>query len=226
MKASGPAMIAVLLVAFASATSSVTGQELGTSSARCTGCILTVWPDQATNCGMPGEPNSGTVELRCQATPVPGTQVTWLDPDPTRTTVGFLPCNNCNSCNHMYCVRTFVISWGSSGTVSGTLSISRQFQATFNRILAPAIGVHMTTEFEFGLSRTTSLSESDQIACGSTDIAPCSWTDYTITRTRQDGWSTVAPNGAPMRAVFGRVTWGLGLQSQTYAANRRSASMA
>ena len=91
----------------------------------------------------------------------------------------------------MYCIRRLTRTWGSSGTVSGTFSLSREFQATFNVVLGRAIGVHMTSEFALGLARTTSFSDSDEISCGSPDIAPCSWTNDFIQRVRQDGWSTI-----------------------------------
>lgn len=105
--------------------------------------------------------------------------VTNIGPD-SRSLQGSNDCNNCDSANPMYCLKQIGWSYSETGSVTYGGSYSQALKAEINNALAGSVGITTTTQFSAGATNTTTWTFSDTVTCGSTAIAPFSWTLYEV----------------------------------------------
>ncbi len=133
---------------------------------------------------------SWTLETECDGRPLWNTLVTDIDeglPEVVRST----DCNNCFACETMDCVRTPQVSWTDSGTVSLEGSVSVGVQAALNVRLAGEIGIETTAQFTAGLTRSSRVTHSDTLECGTTELSACARVRYYVERDSRPGSARV-----------------------------------
>lgn len=91
-----------------------------------------------------------------------------------------LDCDNCDDCETMRCVESLCVTETDSGSVSGTAAFSAALKGDINLALAGTIGIETTTEFEIGLTTTTTVSKERCIECGGPAISACAHVKYHI----------------------------------------------
>ena len=122
-----------------------------------------------------------TVSFEARYVPEPGevSLVSSGDAHDTGTTKP-LPCDNCSSRIPMNCLDTLCVEVSDTGTVSASVGFEESYNAAVNVALSGEVGIQTTVEFRTGTTRSTTVTYSDCVTCGSDSIPGCSYVEYWI----------------------------------------------